>query len=806
MSAAIRPAVPDRSAAMKAALEAYQARQAAEQARKAAEQARQAAAQAATQARRPLPAAATKPATPPPQPLAAFVKDTARATGLSERELTTLFKAYDRQGSPAMKPAELDRAAEAAVRYMAAKPPAESAGWLATAAGWLADEAGDQIEGGLDAVGGFGKALLEGGGVLAGAGLRGAGADGLALLAEKFGQGTGAALGAQAEALGKGLNDTLDVAGAFAEGGRDPAAELAAYKTMGAPDPAYVGEIDGALGSFTNRLSKGESVFLSLGAKATLPAEALGFPNVEGGVTASAALKRTEDGKIALVISGEAAASANYELSAGFKAKLTVLGTKVVGAEAGAYVKGGIEASASAELTLSFDPKNPADVARLRAILEPGEVSATNPGAMGLNAGRALKDAMDQNFGSVEVGGRFGASADAKAYAELGVLEGKGGTKKDGAGAGIEAGLSAKGGLGLSMRRDRDGSTTQKFRVDASLAGSANLFAEGGRAGAAMLGGKASTDLDEAFVVKRDRAGQVIGLGVESTTAAAGGARTEVLTKQLTAAGLATAQALIARGATPYEAFRAAEHTPANLAFEKETTTRSTFTILAATFSASLGAKAEIDVNLSVGSGMERVEQLDAAAYRQAAAKQDAATAKLSASYYEAGKLNATTKGRDRAGISAELDVAKGTIAVTASDRRHLDVKAIINPNAKPGENPASFSLANKSRPRGRLVRDEVRRVQAQKAAQQAEGAKPKPAAPAASGLKVQVFGKQASTSFAGFTRVLRDQAVAHAKQAGSQVLDGGKTAVDRPLQDQLWSALAYLTGADDGAPPRTES
>lgn len=305
---------------------------------------------------------------------------------------------------------------------------------------------------------------------------------------------------------------------------------------------------------------------------------------------------------------------------------------------------------------------------------------------------------MKHNYQSVEVGARFGVTAEAQAYAEAGKLDPSGkGIAQGSPAVGAELGLTLKAGIGASRKVDVDGNVTTKVRLDGTVEGKAALYADGGKAGLGQAGGTAGTDRDEAFAVTRDKAGKVTGLSIESTQSNPQGTKVEVLTKKLSPAGLEAANRLIAGGTPPYQAFRQVEQQPGNLEFAQKTTSRDNFTLFAANFEVTLGAKAEVDVNLSVGEGHEAVKTLSQADYAAAVGKQDAFTAKAGVNYQEAGKLNEHTKKQDRAGIGVEYDFNKGTVDVTAAARRHVEGKASYNPNAKPGEDAVTVSVTNKS-------------------------------------------------------------------------------------------------------------
>jgi hypothetical protein len=679
----------DRNAAVRQAMAAYQARQ-----------------------------AAPKPALDPAQQTAelkAFVADQAKATGLSEQELTALFQKHDRGELPALTDHELDHVLGAAKKFVEAKPPEEQRGFFARAAGWVTHEVGHVVDKGLDLAGDGIKAVAHyEAGVVADA-LHAVGADKAARTVQATGDKAGAFIDGTLDKIGHGAGAVLEVSGTFLAKGGPAAAEEMAEKTLGPQKPEYKDQLAGVVGSFTNRMAKGDSVYVALSGKVTVPSELLGFPNVAGGVKVAASLKRAQDGKIQVILSGEAAASAAYEASAKAKGSITVLGNKF-GAEAGAVARAGVEGSASAELTLSFDPNKPEDVARLHALLDPPKASAENPGALGLDTGKALADAMKHNFQSVEVGARFGVAAEAQAYADAGKLDAEGqGVAKGAMATGAELGLTLKAGVGASMKRDRDGNVTTKVRLDGSVEGKAALFADGGKAGMAQAGGKAGTDRDEAFALTKGPDGKIKDLAIESTQVNPQGTKTEVLTKRLSPAGLEAANRLIAGGASPYQAFRQLEQQPGMLEFAQKTTTKDNFTLFAANFEVTLGAKAEVDVNLSVGQGHEAVnEHLSQEEYERAAGKQDAWTAKAGVTYQEAGVANPHTRKQDRAGVGVEYDFNKGTVDVTAAARRHVEAKASYNPNAKPGEDAVSFSVTNKD-PRLN-ARDAVAKAQKLKA------------------------------------------------------------------------------------------
>ena len=380
----------------------------------------------------------------------------------------------------------------------------------------VTDVAADAVRAGSELTGRAANAVIDTTGQVVGAGLDAVGADGAADAVraasdvvgdvaqagfELQGRITGGAL----EIAGDVVDGTLDVAGSVVDTGLDVAGAVLAEGPMGAAEqladgvigpevPEFAGQIDGFTGIVTNRLDRGDGVFVRGEAGAEV-----GVGVFAGGkLTGGAVLGRDSKGMITLSL--EVGVEGEVGLKAEFGAKA---GTSL--AAAGAKAEASISAvgTAKGKINLKFDPDNPADAARLKALLEPtpGKLvaAAVNPLAVAALSGPALSEALKENLVSTEVGGSVGVKGGAKAGADLGPLA-------------AELGVGAEAVLGGSVKLNRDGSTETTMYMKAGAKASASATVKGVGAGAEAGAG---ADAVIAIKVKKDADGNIIGISGE---------------------------------------------------------------------------------------------------------------------------------------------------------------------------------------------------------------------------------------------------------------------------------------------------
>jgi hypothetical protein len=177
------------------------------------------------------------------------------------------------------------------------------------------------------------------------------------------------------------------------------------------------------------------------------------------------------------------------------------------GAQASAEAAAGLAGEGRAKVTLKFNPNDKADVARLKALIEPDAgdlakaVATGNPlGALAVKAS-AVGEALKHNFASTEVTLKGGALAEASASAELGALT-------------VGATAEAQGMAGATQKFNRDGTTETTFFMHGSAGARAGLTG-----GPATLEAGGSVGGAYSVTVKKDANGEIIAIGGEKSTA-----------------------------------------------------------------------------------------------------------------------------------------------------------------------------------------------------------------------------------------------------------------------------------------------
>jgi hypothetical protein len=491
-----------------------------------------------------------------------------------------------------------------------------------TIAGAALEGAGQVVGAGLDAVGadGAARAVRAGADLAGGAARAGADAVGDAARAglELEGRIVGGALDLAGDAVDKGLDlvggaaDTaLDVAGAvIAEGPMGAAGQLA-DGVLGPERAEFMGQIGGLTGVVTNRLGRGDGVFVRGEAGAEVGVGAF----VGGKLTGGAVLGRDQAGNITLSL------EVGLEAEAGLKAEIGgSVGTSLAGVGAKAEASASIVGTAKGKLNLKFNPDDPADVARLQALLEPTAsklaAAAVNPLAAASFGGGALDDAIAHNLASTEVAGSLGVKGGAKAKGDLGPLA-------------AELGVGADAVVGGSLKTNKDGSTetTLYVKVGGKAAATATAGALAGVGGEAGVGAEAVI----AVKVKRAKDGEITGISGEQdgrfggsagliqkaknahtlaegerglketkTNVGAGRSTTTSVETELNARGLAEAKARIAAGESILSAYVDLNDDPG-----KFTTVRSTTDTDSVTFGfgaeLALGAKVGVKAGVTLG-------------------------------------------------------------------------------------------------------------------------------------------------------------------------------------------------------------
>jgi hypothetical protein len=431
------------------------------------------------------------------------------------------------------------------------------------------------------------------------------------------------------DGVGDAANTGLDVAGAVAADGPMGAAEKLANETLGPEKAEYAGQVDGLTGLITNRLGAGDSVFLlgSAGAEVGFGANAGASVNGAGastkteayvGATAkgAATLGRDKDGNITL--SGEFGeqleGGVQHESEAGEP-----------GIQASAEARAGLTGEGRAKVTLKFDPSDKADVARLKALIEPDvgdmakAVAAGNPlGALTVKAS-AVGEAMKHNFASAEVTLKGGALAEASASADLGALK-------------VGATAEALGMAGATQKFNRDGTTDTTYFMHGSAGARAGVTR-----GPATLEAGGSVGGAYSVTVKKDANGEIIAIGGERSTASGettsgkgkgnlgGGSGSQSQTKgvikltdsqvetksvrtSLTAEGLAEAKRRMAEGESLLSVYRDLNDDAGKFKADKLTTTTDAFT---GSSSAELALGLRVELSGAVTAGKSHTDLPD---------------------------------------------------------------------------------------------------------------------------------------------------------------------------------------------------
>jgi hypothetical protein len=340
-----------------------------------------------------------------------------------------------------------------------------------------------------------------------------------------------------AHTSGAVMDSVLHTAGSVAEGGPIGLANAALDKVMGPEKPEYKNQMDGLTGAIANHLGKGDSVYIQ--GQGGAEVGVVGF--VGGTLSGGATLSRGSDGKLTLSLSVGASVEAGVSAKTGGSAEGEAGGIKG-GAGLKASASLSVSAGAQGKLNLTFDPTNPADVIRLKALMEPtperlavAAVTA-NPLAMAAFSGPALADAVKHNFNSSEGAETKGASATAQASAELGPL-------------GAKADLGIDGVEGVSKKFYADGSVDTKQWVAADIHGGVSV-----NAGPVSAGASATLATMKTLTVTRDKDGNITGVKGENdgglqTAATAGVGQTHEL-GGAEGAGITKAKSSVAGGAS----------------------------------------------------------------------------------------------------------------------------------------------------------------------------------------------------------------------------------------------------------------
>lgn len=426
-------------------------------------------------------------------------------------------------------------------------------------------------------------------------------------LADVSGQVTGGAVNIAGDltagvikGTGKVANTGLDVAGSLASEGPMGAAGKLADKAIGPEKAEYAGQIDGLTGVITNRLGKGDSVFMNVEGGAEVGVGAFAGGKLNG----AAQLSRDGEGNITLAL----AVGAEAEVGVSAETGATVNG---VGAKADASAS--IEAQATGKINLKFNPDNPADVARLKAILEPTPASlakaVTNPLSAAAPGPAAVAEAVKHNLASTEIQGGIGGAVGASAKASVGAASLK-----------VSADANVMGSMTRKMNADGTDETKYVLKAGAKVEARAT-------AGPGGISGRAQAQMLESLAIKTDASGNIIGMKGESVRSAnagggiggksgfgAGGDGT--VTKDevaLNGKGLAEAKRLMDGGASALAAYRQASADDANVEVTRMTTETDTYTVGLNGKAAVAGVKVGLDATATFGKTHTESERLEAA-------------------------------------------------------------------------------------------------------------------------------------------------------------------------------------------------
>ncbi|MFN3431298.1 MAG: hypothetical protein ACK46X_15250, partial [Candidatus Sericytochromatia bacterium] len=288
-------------------------------------------------------------------------------------------------------------------------------------------------------------------------------------------------------------------------------------------------------------------------------------------------------------------------------------GATVNGIGAKADASASIEAQATGKINLKFNPDNPADVARLKAILEPTPASlaraVTNPLSAAAPGAAAVAEAVKHNLASTEIQGGVGAAAGAAAKASVGAASLK-----------VSADANVMGSMTHKMNADGSDETKYVLKAGAKVEARATV-------GPGGISGRAQAQMLEAFSIKTDASGNIVGMKGESVRSAsagggvggasgfgAGGEGT--VTKDeiaLNDKGLAEAKRLMDGGASALDAYRQASPDDANVEITRMTTETDTFTVGVNGKAGVVGVKVGLEATATFGKTHTESERLEAA-------------------------------------------------------------------------------------------------------------------------------------------------------------------------------------------------
>jgi len=355
-------------------------------------------------------------------------------------------------------------------------------------------------------------------------------------------------------------------------GARRTLPEALATWLLGAPLPAYRGQAGGLTGELLARLAPGDTLVLGGVGSLTAPsawlarlvpgAGAASFGELGGALRATVMLGRRHDGDVVLTLWLETAQSAALGAAAGVRSALALGGTEM-GFKLGAEAAAGPETGQVALVRFRFAPRDHADMARLRDLVEGAAGRLALPGEVGGAFGTALGRAFAHNFHEASYGVSAGWVGGATATA--------GRTAETGGRVKAKAGVAGHFGGERYRTFHRDGSVTDT-----------RMSFEGGERGlkvARLAAGKVQEREVSVLNVTRDAGGALVGLsaefldvsgrrgvlGVPYALLGARGVRKRNEIVSLNAAGLAAARSLLAGGLSEDETFRVLAADPAKV-------------------------------------------------------------------------------------------------------------------------------------------------------------------------------------------------------------------------------------------------
>lgn len=400
------------------------------------------------------------------------------------------------------------------------------------------------------------------------------------------------------QTAGDTINTVADGAGLLASEGPMGAANALADKALGPEKAEYAGQVDGFTGVITNRLGKGDSVFLNVEAGAEVGVGAFAGAKING----AGVLGRDGSGNITLSL------AVGGEVTGGVSAET---GAMVNGQGAKADAQAALTAGGMGKINLKFNPDDAGDVARLQALLEPTPAklvgAMTNPLALAAPGAAALKDALSKNLSSTEVMGTAGASVGAGVSAGAGPVKAK-------------LGVDADAVVGTTQKSNSDGTHEAKYFFKAGAKAEARVSA--GPVGAS---GRATAGMMESFAVKTDAQGNIIGMKSEgsrsgSTSSGAGMAKgfgaegegkVSKVETSLNARGMEEAQRLMAAGKSPLAAFQSASESAQNVELVKTTMETDSFTVGVNGKVAVAGVKVGVDLTATIGKTHTESSRID---------------------------------------------------------------------------------------------------------------------------------------------------------------------------------------------------